>query len=94
MGAKNKQTNKTLTRYLAPLRGWIVPYPAHHCRKESSYCLQPHTAHMTRTMRGREIMSLTPGQHSSQSITDFNNAGAQRKTPSQHNIPAFSIRIA
>lgn len=35
-----------LTRYLVPLRGWIVPYPAHHCRIESSYCLQPHTANI------------------------------------------------
>lgn len=73
----DKQEQKTLTRYLVPLRGWTVPYPAHHCRTESSYCSPPHTASIERTMRGKRILPSRGWQHSQQTITDFkNNAGA------------------
>lgn len=40
---------KTLTRYPVPSRGWTAPYPARHCRTESSYYSPPHTANVAET---------------------------------------------
>lgn len=68
----------TLTRYLVPLRGWTVPYPAHHCRTESSYCSPPRTASIERTMRGKRILPWRGWQRSQQTITDFKTIQAHR----------------